>query len=122
VEKKRKIGHGAVAARVPEYVFAVRRSQIEGVQLRSCGERCAQVVFVQVIANEINQQIPVRHFIRLASLLHYHTVAFEHGYVCTLCNDALRPLLTTVRSVRTMRLHVEAFRAIQALAPIGTIR
>jgi hypothetical protein len=43
-------------------VFAVRRSQIEGVQLRSCGERCAQVVFVQVIANEINQQIPVKTF------------------------------------------------------------
>jgi hypothetical protein len=26
------------------------------------GERCAQVVFVQVIANEINQQIPVKAF------------------------------------------------------------
>jgi len=120
VEKKRKIGHGEVAARVPEYVFAVRRSQIEGVQLRSCGERCAQVVFVRVIASEINQQIPVKTFYQacLAAALPYGC----NNISCASYDDALRPLLTTVRSIRTMRLHVEAFRTIQAQAPIGNRR
>jgi hypothetical protein len=81
------------------------------------GERCS-LVFVQVIVDNIYALLRTFYQDGLSAALPYGC----NNISCASYDDALRPLLTTVRSIRTMRLHVEAFRTIQAQAPIGNRR